>query len=58
MPLKSGSGRKSIVANIKELMHSFHKSGRIGTSAPASNAKANKQAVAIALSKAREGKSK
>lgn len=54
MPLQSGSSRRSVVANIRELMHSFKRSGKIGTSKPKSNAKANKQAVAIALSKQRE----
>lgn len=55
MPLKSGGGRKNLVANIRELMHSFKRTGRIGNSKPASAAKANKQAVAIAFSKQRKG---
>jgi hypothetical protein len=54
MPLQQGSGRPSVVANIRELMHSFAKSGRIGTSHPASKRKAQKQAVAIALDEQRK----
>ena len=54
MPLKSGKSQKSFVSNIRELMHSFKSTGKIGNSAPASAAKANKQAVAIAYSKQRE----
>lgn len=56
MPLKAGKGKANLVANIRELMHSFKRSGKIGTSTPASPGKANKQAVAIAYSKQREGK--
>lgn len=43
MPLKKGSGKKVVSANIKELVHS----GR-----------PRKQAVAIALSAARKAKAK
>lgn len=56
MPLKSGGGQKNFVGNIKELMAAFHRKGKIGTSAPASPAKANKQAVAVAYAKQRESK--
>lgn len=56
MPLKSGKSKSSFVANIRELMHSFKRSGKIGNSTPASAGKADKQAVAIAYSKQREGK--
>ena len=56
MPLKSGSSQKTIGKNVKELMGAYKKSGKIGTSKPESKKKAQKQAVAIALSKA--GKSK
>ena len=57
MPLKSGGapGGANFVANVRELMHRYHARGKIGTSKPASAAKANKQSVAIAYSKAREG---
>lgn len=56
MPLKQGAGKRTFVENIRELMHSFHNSGRIGTSKPASNAKANKQAVAIAYAQKRKAR--
>jgi len=52
MPLKSGSSQAVIGSNIQELMHSFHGSGKIGTSHPMSNIAASKQAAAIAYSKA------
>jgi hypothetical protein len=55
MPLKSGGGKKNFVANIRELMHSFKHTRKIGNSAPASAAKANKQAVAIAYAQQRKG---
>lgn len=54
MPLQSGGSKKAVVANIRELMHSFARTGKIGTSKPASRGKANKQAVAIALDKQRQ----
>lgn len=56
MPLKAGKSRKSFVSNIRELMHTFKRTGKIGTSKPASAGKADKQAVAIAYSKQRESK--
>jgi hypothetical protein len=56
MPLKSGSSKATIGGNIGELMHKFMGSGSIGTSQPASTAAAQKQAAAIAYSKA--GKSR
>lgn len=56
MPLQAGKSKKAFVGNIRELMHSFKRKGKIGTSTPSSPAKANKQAVAIAYSKMRSGK--
>lgn len=56
MPLKKGSSKKTISTNIGTLVGDFKKSGKIGTSKPASMAKAQKQAAAIAYEKA--GKSK
>jgi hypothetical protein len=53
MPLRKGSSRKTVSSNIKTLVHDYEKSGAIGTSKPASRKKAIKQAVAIALDKAR-----
>lgn len=52
MPLKSGKSKKVISENISETMRSYKKKGKIGTSRPKSKAAAQKQAVAIALSKA------
>ncbi len=54
MPLQSGKGEKSISANIKELMKSWHKTGKIGTSTPKTRAEAAKQAAAIAYKKSGE----
>ncbi len=56
MPLKKGKSKKVISENIEEILHSYHKKGTIGNSTPESDEKAQKQAVAIAYSKA--GKSK
>jgi hypothetical protein len=56
MPLKSGKSREAISSNIRTEMHSYDRKGKIGTSHPESRKKAQKQAVAIALSKAREKK--
>jgi hypothetical protein len=56
MPLKKGTSKKAISANVKELMSTYKGKGKIGTSKPTSKKKAQKQAVAIALSKA--GKTK
>lgn len=52
MPLKKGTSKKAVSSNIKELMSSYKKKGKIGTSKPRSKKKAQKQAVAIALSTA------
>ncbi len=54
MPLKSGSSPKTRSTNIKELLHAFKQSGRIGSSKPGSMTAAVKQAAAIAYAKARE----
>lgn len=56
MPLKAGKSHRSFVANIRELMHAFKRTGKIGNSTPSSAGKANKQSVAIAFSKQRESK--
>lgn len=52
MPLKTGRSRKVVSENIGEMVRSYKKTGKIGTSKPASKEKAVKQASAIALSKA------
>ncbi len=54
MPLKKGKSKKTISHNIEELLHSYHETGKIGTSTPTSNKKAQKQAIAIAFSIAEE----
>lgn len=56
MPLKTGKSQKTIQKNVSELMHKFKKTGKIGSSKPGSKKEAQKQAVAISLTKA--GKSK
>src|SRR4051794_32939327 len=54
MPLKKGSSRKTISSNVRTEMHEYDKSGSIGNNShPTSRKKAQKQAVAIALDKAR-----
>jgi hypothetical protein len=52
MPLKRGSSQKTISSNIGEMVSSFKKKGKIGTSKPGSVKEATKQAAAIAYSKA------
>jgi hypothetical protein len=52
MPLKAGSSDKTVSFNIKELIHSGREKGHIGTSPPKKGKALQKQAVAIALSKA------
>ena len=54
MALKKGTSRKTVSSNIKTLVHDYERKGAIGTSTPASKKGAIKQAVAIALRKARE----
>jgi hypothetical protein len=54
MPLKKGSSQETVSQNIKTLVHDYERKGTIGNSKPASKKKAVKQAVAIALNKARE----
>ena len=58
MPLKKGSSQQTVSSNIKTLVHDYERNGTIGTSKPASKKKAVKQAVAIALDKARRGSKK
>lgn len=52
MPLKTGKSSKVVGENISEMVGSFKKTGKIGTSKPRSTKKAQTQAVAIALKKA------
>lgn len=53
MPLHSGSGPKTVSTNIREMLHSFKQTGRIGNSHPKSMKKAMAQAAAAAYRKAR-----
>jgi hypothetical protein len=52
MPLKKGSSKKIIGANVGEMVKSFKRTNKLGTSKPKSLAAATKQAVAAAFNKA------
>lgn len=52
MPLKKGKSKETISKNIKTEMGKYKKTGKIGTSKPKSKKKAQKQAVAVAFTKA------
>ncbi len=54
MPLKKGKSKRTIRANIRELMHSFKRTGKIGTSKPKNMLEARRQAVRIAFELARK----
>jgi hypothetical protein len=56
MPLKKGKSQKVISGNIGEMISSYKKTGKIGTSKPENKGAAIKQAAAIAYSTA--GKSR
>jgi hypothetical protein len=56
MPLKPGKTNKVVSENVSEMMRSYKKTGKLGTSMPKSGKAAQKQAVAIALDKS--GKSR
>lgn len=58
MPFKKGKSKETISKNIKGEMKKCEKTGKIGTSKPKTKKKAQKQSVAIALSKARESGAK
>lgn len=58
MPLKSGSDKATIGFNIKELIKSGKEKGHIGTGPPKSGKALQKQAVAIAYSKAGKSRNK
>lgn len=58
MPLAKGKSNKAVSKNIQTLVDDYQKSGRIGTSKPASKKAAVKQATAIALQKAGRAKPK
>jgi hypothetical protein len=56
MPLKRGKSQKVISSNIGEMIGSYRKTGKLGTSKPKNRGEAIKQASAIAYSMA--GKSR
>ncbi len=58
MPLKKGKSQKVISENIEEILHSYHETGKIGTSTPTTDEKAQKQAIAIAFDMAGKTKQK
>lgn len=58
MPLKKGKSQKVVSENISTLMHDYKSSGAIGTSHPSDAKAAQKQAIAIALSKAGKSRKK
>ncbi len=58
MPLKAGSSKKTIGFNISELVKSGKEKGHIGTGPPKEGKALQKQAVAIAYSKAGKSKNK
>jgi hypothetical protein len=53
MPLKSGKSKEAFNFNVEELVNSWKKKGKMGSSRPESLNKARKQALAIAFSKQR-----
>ena len=57
MPLSTGSSKAVISKNIREMIHSWKKTGRIGKARPKTLAQAQKVATAAAYRKAR-GKKK
>ena len=58
MPLKKGSSDKTISSNIEAEMKSYKKTGKLGTSKPKTKKAAQKQAIAIAYTKAGKSKKK
>jgi hypothetical protein len=52
MPLRTGKSKKTIGANIGEMLHKFKMSGSIGNTHPGSTKKARQIAAAAAYSKA------
>jgi hypothetical protein len=56
VPIKKGRSQRVISENIGEMVGSYKKTGRLGTSKPKSTKAATKQAAAIAYEKA--GRSK
>jgi len=58
MPIKEGGSRKTVSGNIAEIVSSWKKTGKIGTSRPKNLKEAMKQAQAIAFNSARKSSHK
>jgi len=56
MPIAEGTSNATRSGNIREVLHSFKKTGRIGNSKPGSMKEAVAQAAAIAYRKQRESR--
>jgi hypothetical protein len=56
MPLKSGSGQRTMSRNIGEMMRSYDKTGYIGHTRPKTRAKARQIAAAASYRNARKGR--
>lgn len=56
-PLAKGHGKKTMSANIREMMEGYKSTGRIGNTTPRSAEHAMRIAVAAAYNKAGRGKS-
>ncbi len=54
MPLHSGNSPKARSTNIREMLHAFKQSGKIGNTTPGSMKKAVQIASAAAYAKARQ----
>jgi hypothetical protein len=54
MPLKAGKSQKVFSSNVRELMHTYKRKGKIGHVKPKSAEHARKIALAIAFQKKRE----
>lgn len=55
MPLAAGSSAKTRSKNIREMLHGYKETGRIGNTRPKSKAKTRQIASAAAYRKARQG---
>lgn len=56
MPLIKSKSTEAMAQNIREMMHSFKQTGKIGNSSPKDMAKARKQALAAAFQIKRSSK--
>lgn len=56
MPLKPGKTKAIIKRNAIEMIHSYERKGKIGSSKPKNKKKAIKQAFAAAYAKARKSR--